>query len=87
MSFWPLDVLFLKHSSVCHLFVQEGLQSDKGSAWPVANPILTCASIKDPNNPSNFVADPFLFSQVRHETRTTSRCNFELGSILSNSVA
>lgn len=30
-----------------------------GAAWPLANPILTCASVTDV--PSNFVADPFLF--------------------------
>ncbi|CAM6083117.1 unnamed protein product [Calypogeia fissa] len=39
----------------------ENLQNDAGAAWPVANPVITCASIKDPENPSNFVADPFLF--------------------------
>ncbi|BFI25327.1 protein MpGT64.1 [Marchantia polymorpha subsp. ruderalis] len=62
----------------------EGLQSDKGSAWPVANPILTCASIKDPNNPSNFVADPFLFSQgtnlfVFFETKNTLTLQGDIG--------
>lgn len=32
---------------------------DTAVAWPVANPVLTCASVSDA--PSNFVADPFLF--------------------------
>ena len=37
---------------------------DEGAAWPVANPVVTCASLSDANFPSNFVADPFLYVQV-----------------------
>lgn len=37
---------------------------DEGVAWPVANPVVTCASLSDANFPSNFVADPFLYVQV-----------------------
>ncbi|XP_050210519.1 glucosamine inositolphosphorylceramide transferase 1 [Mercurialis annua] len=33
------------------------------AAWPVANPVLTCASVSDIGFPSNFVADPFLYVQ------------------------
>ncbi|KAJ6727349.1 EXOSTOSIN HEPARAN SULFATE GLYCOSYLTRANSFERASE -RELATED [Salix purpurea] len=36
---------------------------DEGAAWPVANPVVTCASLSDANFPSNFVADPFLYVQ------------------------
>ncbi|KAK4431074.1 Glucosamine inositolphosphorylceramide transferase 1 [Sesamum alatum] len=36
---------------------------DKSSAWPVANPVITCASLSDAGFPSNFVADPFLYLQ------------------------
>lgn len=36
---------------------------DKTAAWPVANPVVTCASVSDAGFPSNFVADPFLFVQ------------------------
>ncbi|KAH7445702.1 hypothetical protein KP509_01G021000 [Ceratopteris richardii] len=39
------------------------ISNDKSSAWPVANPILTCASVTDASHPSAFVADPFLFIQ------------------------
>ena len=46
-------------------FAQEGKSSANGSAWPVANPVLTCASATDAGYPSNFVADPFLYLQVR----------------------
>lgn len=37
---------------------------DETAAWPVANPVLTCASVSDAGFPSNFVADPFLHIQV-----------------------
>ncbi|MCO5556846.1 hypothetical protein L7F22_010400 [Adiantum nelumboides] len=39
------------------------LRNNKSSAWPVANPVLTCASVTDASHPSVFVADPFLFIQ------------------------
>nr|XP_043613491.1 glucosamine inositolphosphorylceramide transferase 1 [Erigeron canadensis] len=34
---------------------------NRSAAWPVANPILTCASVTDSGFPSNYVADPFLY--------------------------
>ncbi|PRQ58417.1 hypothetical protein RchiOBHm_Chr1g0359101 [Rosa chinensis] len=37
---------------------------DKSAAWPVANPVVTCASVSESGFPSNFVADPFLYVQV-----------------------
>lgn len=37
---------------------------DKTAAWPVANPVVTCASVSNAGFPSNFVADPFLYVQV-----------------------
>ncbi|XP_076918717.1 glucosamine inositolphosphorylceramide transferase 1-like [Bidens hawaiensis] len=36
---------------------------NKSAAWPIANPIMTCASITDFGFPSNFVADPFFYAQ------------------------
>ncbi|CAN6457151.1 unnamed protein product [Victoria cruziana] len=39
----------------------KNLHNDASSAWPVANPVFTCASVIDSRSPSNFVADPFLF--------------------------
>jgi hypothetical protein len=45
-------------------FVQANVSNDESAAWPVANPIVTCASVSDAGFPSNFVADPFLFIQV-----------------------
>ena len=37
---------------------------EKSAAWPVANPVVTCASLSHSGFPSNFVADPFLFQHV-----------------------
>lgn len=45
-------------------FVQSNVSNDDSAAWPVANPVVTCASVSDAGFPSNFVADPFLFIQV-----------------------
>ncbi|XXG48400.1 hypothetical protein AAC387_Pa02g2862 [Persea americana] len=38
-------------------------RDDSSAAWPVANPVFTCASVTDAGSPSNFVADPFLYVQ------------------------
>ncbi|CAL1374127.1 unnamed protein product [Linum trigynum] len=39
------------------------LWKNESKAWPVANPVVTCASVSDAGFPSNFVADPFLYVQ------------------------
>ena len=44
--------------------LQEYNEDGKGLMFPIANPILTCASVVDPSHPSTFVADPFLYMQV-----------------------
>ncbi|PKA56341.1 alpha-1,4-N-acetylglucosaminyltransferase EXTL3 [Apostasia shenzhenica] len=36
---------------------------NESAAWPVANPVVTCALPSDAGFPSNFVADPFLLIQ------------------------
>lgn len=36
---------------------------DEKAAWPIANPVFTCASVSNSGFYSNFVADPFLFAQ------------------------
>ncbi|CAN7141864.1 unnamed protein product [Brassica rapa subsp. narinosa] len=36
---------------------------NESAAWPVANPVLTCASLTNSGFPSNFIADPFLYVQ------------------------
>jgi hypothetical protein len=46
--------------------MQSNVSNDDSAAWPVANPVVTCASVSDGGFPSNFVADPFLFIQVNN---------------------
>lgn len=43
----------------------EGRSNGNSSAWPVANPVLTCGTATEAGYPSNFVADPFLYVEVR----------------------
>lgn len=38
------------------------IRNNQTAAWPVANPVFTCASVTDMSHPSNFVAYPFLFA-------------------------
>ncbi|XP_051208218.1 glucosamine inositolphosphorylceramide transferase 1 [Lolium perenne] len=62
----------------------EGRSSANGSAWPVANPVLTCASATHAGYPSNFVADPFLYLQgdtlfLFFETKTTATMQGDIG--------
>lgn len=44
--------------------MQMNVWNDNGAAWPVSNPVITCASVSSAGFPSNFVADPFLYIQV-----------------------
>lgn len=46
------------------LWPQWGISSGGGAAWPVANPVVTCADVEGVGFPSSFVANPFLFIQV-----------------------
>ncbi|KAI3470557.1 hypothetical protein Pfo_027220 [Paulownia fortunei] len=57
---------------------------DKSAAWPVANPVVTCASLSDAGFPSNFVADPFLFVQdnilyLFYETKNSITMQGDIG--------
>ncbi|KAJ3694999.1 hypothetical protein LUZ60_000376 [Juncus effusus] len=54
------------------------------SAWPVANPVLTCAHPSLAGFPSNFVADPFLYIQgemlyMFFETKNTITLKGDIG--------
>ncbi|KAL6637621.1 hypothetical protein ACP70R_025193 [Stipagrostis hirtigluma subsp. patula] len=40
-----------------------GISSGGGAAWPVANPVVTCADVEEAGFPSSFVANPFIFIQ------------------------
>ncbi|XP_073016470.1 glucosamine inositolphosphorylceramide transferase 1-like [Primulina eburnea] len=57
---------------------------DKSAAWPVANPVVTCASPSNAGFPSNFVADPFLYQQddvlyLFYETKNSITMQGDIG--------
>ncbi|KAK4435888.1 Glucosamine inositolphosphorylceramide transferase 1 [Sesamum alatum] len=57
---------------------------EKSAAWPVANPVITCASVSDAGFPSNFVADPFLYLQgeilyLFYETKNSITMQGDIG--------
>ncbi|XP_057979024.1 glucosamine inositolphosphorylceramide transferase 1 [Malania oleifera] len=57
---------------------------DGSAAWPVANPVVTCASASDAGFPSNFVADPFLYVQgdtfyLFYETKNSITMQGDIG--------
>ncbi|KNA10900.1 hypothetical protein SOVF_140050 isoform A [Spinacia oleracea] len=54
------------------------------AAWPVANPVITCASASEAGYPSNFVADPFLYIQddvlyLFYETKNSVTMQGDIG--------
>lgn len=70
---WAIGVFYGSSPFDLRPIELEGKSSANGSAWPVANPVLTCASATEAGYPSNFVADPFLYLQVRE-----THCFFSL---------
>ncbi|KAI5077385.1 hypothetical protein GOP47_0007209 [Adiantum capillus-veneris] len=60
---WSIGLFFGGSPLSLQPIEQVNINNNRSSAWPVANPILTCASVKDASYPSNFIADPFLFIQ------------------------
>ncbi|KAM7467853.1 hypothetical protein LguiB_015415 [Lonicera macranthoides] len=60
---WSIGV-FYGHSPFSLKPIEDmNISNDKSAAWPVANPVVTCASASESGFPSNFVADPFLYRQ------------------------
>ncbi|CAL0321238.1 unnamed protein product [Lupinus luteus] len=58
--------------------------NNETAAWPVANPVVTCAAVSDAGYPSNFVADPFLFIQgdilyLFYETKNSITMQGDIG--------
>ncbi|XP_019193846.1 PREDICTED: glycosyltransferase family protein 64 protein C5-like [Ipomoea nil] len=58
---WAIGVFYGDSPFSLKAVEDMNVQRDKSAAWPVANPIVTCASASQPGFPSNFVADPFLY--------------------------
>ncbi|KAJ9709522.1 hypothetical protein PVL29_001143 [Vitis rotundifolia] len=57
---------------------------NESAAWPVANPVVTCASASDAVFPSNFVVDHFLYVQgdtffLFYETKNSITMQGDIG--------
>ncbi|WOL15247.1 hypothetical protein Cni_G24028 [Canna indica] len=62
--------------------------NNESAAWPVTNPVVTCATASDAGFPSNFVADPFLFIQgdflyLFFETKNSVTLQGDIGIAMS----
>ncbi|XP_072968911.1 glucosamine inositolphosphorylceramide transferase 1-like isoform X1 [Typha angustifolia] len=82
---WSIGIYYGKSPfSLSPIELQENRSNGNSSAWPVANPVLTCASPSKAGYPSNFVADPFLYIQdynmyLFFETKSTTSMQGDIG--------
>ncbi|XP_077253112.1 glucosamine inositolphosphorylceramide transferase 1-like [Tasmannia lanceolata] len=60
---WSIGVFYGESPFALKPIESKNVWKEGSAAWPVANPVVTCASASDAGFPSNFVADPFLFIQ------------------------
>ncbi|CAH9137554.1 unnamed protein product [Cuscuta epithymum] len=60
---WAIGVFYGDSPFSLRPIEDVNVSSPKVAAWPVANPVFTCASASQSGFPSNFVADPFLYVQ------------------------
>ncbi|KAJ4787408.1 Glycosyltransferase family protein 64 protein C5 [Rhynchospora pubera] len=61
---WSIGIYYGKSPlSLSPIELQQNRINANSSAWPVANPVLTCKTLSVVGYPSNFVADPFLYVQ------------------------
>ncbi|XP_038690798.1 glucosamine inositolphosphorylceramide transferase 1 isoform X2 [Tripterygium wilfordii] len=66
------------------IYMRMNVRRDASAAWPVANPVVTCASVSDASFPSNFVADPFIYIQgdtlfLFYETKNSITMQGDIG--------
>ncbi|KAK8958468.1 hypothetical protein KSP40_PGU002589 [Platanthera guangdongensis] len=81
---WSIGIFYGKSPFALAPIELSNRSNEKSSAWPVANPVLTCASVSSAGYPSNFVADPFLFIQdntfyLFFETKTMATMQGDIG--------
>ncbi|XP_015941198.1 glucosamine inositolphosphorylceramide transferase 1 [Arachis duranensis] len=81
---WSIGIFYGDSPFTLKPIESANLGNDESAAWPVANPIVTCASVSDGGAPSNFVADPFLFIQgddyyIFYETKNAITMQGDIG--------
>ncbi|KAI3864874.1 hypothetical protein MKX03_031549 [Papaver bracteatum] len=81
---WSIGV-FYGHSPFSLQPIESvNIWKNESSAWPVANPVFTCASASNAGYPSNFVADPFIYIQedvlyLFYETKNSITLQGDIG--------
>ncbi|PWA96354.1 glycosyl hydrolase, five-bladed beta-propellor domain-containing protein [Artemisia annua] len=60
---WGIGVYFGNSPFSLKPIEDMNIWDNRSAAWPIANPVLTCASVTDSAFPSNYVADPFLYTK------------------------
>ncbi|GAB2250513.1 hypothetical protein Droror1_Dr00016763 [Drosera rotundifolia] len=81
---WSVGVFFGDSPFDLRPIEDKNVWKDESAAWPVANPVITCATASDSGFPSNFVADPFLYIQddalyVFYETKNPLTMQGDIG--------
>ncbi|EXB58473.1 hypothetical protein L484_005207 [Morus notabilis] len=85
---WSVGVFFGDSPFSLKPIEAENVWNDESAAWPVANPVMTCASVSEAGFPSNFVADPFLYVQgdafyLFYETKNSITMQGDIGVVKS----
>ncbi|KDO55308.1 hypothetical protein CISIN_1g045656mg [Citrus sinensis] len=81
---WSIGVFFGNSPFSLKPIETANVWRDDSAAWPVANPIMTCASVSSAGFPSNFVADPFFYLQgndlyLFYETKNSITMQGDIG--------
>ncbi|KAF9597045.1 hypothetical protein IFM89_015236 [Coptis chinensis] len=81
---WAIGVFYGDSPFSLKPIEQRNVWKDESGAWPVANPVVTCASVSEAGFPSNFVADPFLYVQgdilyLFYETKNSITLQGDIG--------
>ncbi|PIA43445.1 hypothetical protein AQUCO_01900086v1, partial [Aquilegia coerulea] len=81
---WSIGVFYGDSPFTLKPIESKNVWNDETSAWPIANPVITCATVSDAGFPSNFVSDPFLFVQwdtfyMFYETKNSITLQGDIG--------
>ncbi|XP_021749988.1 glycosyltransferase family protein 64 protein C5-like [Chenopodium quinoa] len=81
---WSIGVFYGASPFSLQPIEDKNVWKNESAAWPLANPVITCASASESGYPSNFVADPFLYIQdgvlyMFYETKNSVTMQGDIG--------
>ncbi|KAL5716779.1 hypothetical protein ACHQM5_009902 [Ranunculus cassubicifolius] len=81
---WSIGVFYGDSPFTLKPIEQSNVWNNEAAAWPVANPVITCATVSNAGFPSNFVARPFLHVQgdalyLFYETKNSITLQGDIG--------